>query len=332
MPWEPPPTPDSMPHTIGQKHENQLSFINDTVKDSSSAEYGVRVRDTVQTFYSGFKNTLSVPTETKRLTFANPDVGPYYGGDFDKSRCIPNYWRGASSLDFVPTDTLDIGTILGPANVAHKPDIEPYITLTNASALSDLQLKATIYIEGDLLIKSDIYNNSSGTQWKKFNEIGYITIIVKGDILIDPSVSRIDAVLIAYPNTGDDIHNIEDDKKGRIYTCYFDHYPVTRGIPFIDDPTYTLDKKTDGSTALITNSELYNNNCETKLVVNGALVAREIHLGRTYVNKTQPYVIGYAVSEEINLLPEYFIGIPNLPGFEDWLHRSDSIHILPVNF
>ena len=325
-------------HTIGQRSQDSTHFTN--VKDSSSAEYGVRVHDTVQTFYSGFKNTLYVPTETKRLTFANPNVGPYYGGNFGKSRCIPNYWRGTSGQQFtpLPNDELNIWDFTTHATaptVFHQPNSGgAYVRLQNiynsAPVIIDLRLKATIYIEGDLLIENDIYNNSSGTQWKNFNDINYITIIVKGDILIDPNVSRIDAVLIAYPNTGADIHNIEDDKKGRIYTCYFDQL---LGVDFIDDPIqYTLNKKTDGSTALITNSKLYNNNCETKLVVNGALIAREIHLGRTYVNTTQPYVVGYAVSEEINLLPEYFIGTPNLPGFEDWLHRSDSIHILPVNF
>ena len=92
---------------------------------------------------------------------------------------------------------------------------------------------------------------------------------------------------------------------------------------------------------VVHNSSFYNGiaagsfdqSCSAKkLTVNGALIAREIHLGRTYVDKTQPYDTGKFVSEEINLLPEYFIGTPNLPGFEDWLHRSDSIHILPVNF
>lgn len=313
---------------------------NKIVDDSSSAEYGVRVRDTITGFYSAFKrNPPAAPSSTKGLTFAN-NQGLIYGGDFGKSRCIPNYWRGASNLDFIPTDSLEIGTRTGVVNdIAHKPSIEPYITLTNSSASSDLKLKTTIYIEGDLLIADNILNNSSST-WDNFNKIGYITIIVKGDILIRQNVSQIDAVLIAYPETGREIQNIEDDKKGRIYTCYPESIDI-------DTVAFQLDEDIDSSIERLTwNSSFYNGiipdsvipdvfkeSCSFKrLVVNGALIAREIHLGRTYVDTTQPYDIGYFVSEEINLLPEYFIGIPNLPGFEDWLHRSDSIHILPVNF
>ena len=296
-----------------------------SIKDSSSAEYGVRVRDQILGFYSNFKPT-AVPSTPTYSTFAN--TTSYYGGNFGKSRCIPNYWRGASNLNFVPTDTLDIGTIPGPTTIAHKPDTQPYVTLTNNNP--DLDLKATIYIEGDLLIANNIVNNSTST-WNNFNDIGYITIIVKGDILINPNVSQIDAVLIAYPDSGNNSQDIEDDTKGRIYTCYLATDNVT------DNPLYDLDRKIDpflsdqDNDILIGNSVFYNRRCSAKrLIVNGALIAREIHLGRTFIEKRD--AIGSYVSEEINLLPEYFIGTPNLPGFEDWLHRSDSIHILPVNF
>ena len=186
---------------------------NKIVNDSSSAEYGVRVRDTITGFYSAFKrNPPAVPLSTKYLTFANANnPSLIYGGNFGKSRCIPNYWRGASGQQFtaitIPAaDELDVGALAtqlgGPPTVFHKPNSgSAYVKLTNSTPSNNLDLKATIYIEGDLLIENDIYNNSSST-WDNFNKIGYITIVVKGDILIRQNVSQIDAVLIAYPGDG----------------------------------------------------------------------------------------------------------------------------------
>ena len=295
--------------------------------DSSSAEYGVRVRDDIRSFASGFKPNR-IPPSANQLTFANSFSGRLYGGYFGKSRCIPNYWRASADQPFdrAAGTGQDIQN-MSAGVFSYKPSVgSSYVALRNSRPADDLGLRLTIYIDGDLLIEDNILNNTSGSSHTGFLDLGYIMIIVKGDILIRQGVSWIDAVLVAYPNPGLDKQIIQDDTKGRIYTCY----PSTVRI---DGTQLSLDSVFEaGNLILLRESREYNQACSAnKLIINGALIARELHLGRTYVDRVNP-VIDSDVSEEINLLPEYFIGVPFLPGFEDWLHRSDSIEILPVNF
>ena len=56
-------------------------------------------------------------------------------------------------------------------------------------------LKATLYIKGDVLITEDI-ENQAALRWHDPAEIGILTIIVKGNIDIAPSVGRIDGLLV----------------------------------------------------------------------------------------------------------------------------------------
>lgn len=82
--------------------------------------------------------------------------------------------------------------------------------------------------------------------------------------------------------------------------------------------------------------------CGKQLVINGAIVAEKILFGRTYgsvkmetgypasPDPTDPHYTKAA--EVINLLPEYFIGIPELPLFPDQIYRTDSLSTKPVNF
>ena len=300
-------------------HAEDLRF-NSTAW-GSSAQYGARVHDEIIGFYSDFPSPTgkSPPNSLKGLTFANNDASIAWGGQFGgRARCMPNYWRGAKRMTDTasPATTLDIGTITTgtpPENNVEKL-FKPngLFTLTNTAPAVDLGLKATIYVEGDLIIKSDIYNNDS-TTFNKFNEMGYIYLIAKGDILIDPSVTHIDAVLVAYSE--------DSITGGRIFTCNFD---TTENINLRGpDPN------------IVNKSREYDEKCNQKLIINGALIGREIHLGRIYcetLSSTCSSPTTDQVGEEINLSPEYFVSTPQLPEFSEWLYNSDSITILPTNF
>ncbi len=324
---------------------NQGNIYAHAFKDyfGSSAEYGVYARGQIEDFYSGYKRGPpdQPPSPANQLTFANSaSLGDgNLGGEV---RCMPNYWRRAGQLDADDADEVNINELNNDDELLYKP-AGNLLTL-KSSALTpivDLDLKATIYVEGNLLIKTDIINKNE--HLSKLNQIKLIYLIVKGDILIDPDVTRIDAVLVAMPED-------ELNLKGRIYTCY---------IPGISDNSISgsnlkydleldLEKlqgaiqgaindnggSSTGLNQLVENLQ-YAAQCIKQLQINGALIAQRIHLGRVTSSKrgSTPVVDGtYPVSEEINLYPEYFIGIPRLPIYYEWLYSSDSITVLPINF
>ena len=302
------------------------------VADSSSAQYAVRVNDEIIGFYSNYDPNTRKLRKDNPLTFANTG-NAVRGGHFnDDGRCIPNYWRGAdSSLQPIGEDYIkmaDASSGISPQCIfkdiaqngiyLYQP-VSSLLTLENGCDQPPvaLKLRATIYVDGDLLIKSDIINSTPQTQWNAFNEIGYIYLIVKGDILIDPKVRQIDAILVAMPD------ETKVDKLGRIYTCYVeDLFDSSFNIHSFEE----ILVKTEAE--LNEQNRKYNNQCQNQLVINGALIGREVHLGRTY-NFADRHI---HVAETINLLPEYFVGTPQLPEFNEWFYKSDSVIVLPTNF
>ena len=309
--------------------------------EGSSAEYAVYARKAINTFYSGYKRPSLPPVETdppdspSRLTFANSDT-PWGGNYSDTLRCIPNWWRRTKALEDKKDSTItqlylnqSNGNPLGqdleefyspPQSADHTLTISVYQTLT------DLDLKAAIYIDGDLLIENNIINNNDGRE--KLNQIKSIYFIVRGDILIEPDVTQIDAVLIAIPT--DD----NQTKNGRIFTCYIagltddDSYKYLHYDPVTEEEIFS-------GVFDITKHKEHDQKCRERLKINGALIARQIRLGRVTDPNASP---GYynlnegPVTEEINFLPEYYIGTPLLPAHTDWYYTSDSVTILPVNF
>ena len=291
--------------------------------NGSSAEYAVRANDEIIGFHSNFKQNAVKPAGYRLLTFANNSQNDWGGNFNDRGRCIPNYWRRVEDLKqedatISDVDASSFSSTTDNTEKFYKPD-SGELTLTNNIVNNyDLEgLKATIYVEGDLIIEDNLVNNENN-QWETFNQIGYIYLIVKGDILIDPSVTQIDAILVAYPNNEDQ----DDSSKGRIYTCY---HSAT-----VDSTTVDINAQGRNDQAIRTASDSYHTACGSPLVVNGALIGRKIHLGRT--TRTEKIGNDLIVAEEINLMPEYFVGTPQLPSFAEWLYNADSITILPPNF
>ena len=301
------------------------------VADSSSAQYAVRVNDEIIGFYSNYDPITRILQKDNPLTFANTGNAARGGHFDDDGRCIPNYWRGADSLRPIRKDRINMAEKRNSDTICVFKDVEQngrylyqpvsgLLTLENGCDQPPiaLKLRSTIYVDGDLLIKSDIINSTSLTQWNAFNEIGYIYLIVKGDILIDPKVRQIDAILVAVPDEA------KVDKLGRIYTCYVEDLFDSDSInihsfeEILAKTEAELDKQ----------NRKYNNQCQNQLVINGALIGREVHLGRTY---NPAYRFNHA-AETINLLPEYFVGTPQLPEFNEWFYKSDSVIVLPTNF
>ena len=221
----------------------------------SSAEYTLQAFSAIGGFYSASQRA-SPPAAFKGLTLAN-NGGDTFGGDWNQKTCIANYWREVERLDKTvkPSPlTLDIKAELGSNERRRyeKLSAGEKLELTASAPLDDL--KATLYVEGDVYIKEDIVNN--GGHWHDPSEIGYLSIIVKGNIYIDPAVEQIDALLVAYPKL-DSANNVVD---GRIYTCWY---------------------------AGIDASATHFNTCNKQLVVNGALIAEKVLFGRVFASVQQ---------------------------------------------
>ena len=313
--------------------------------------------------YAGFLTRSGDPEPKKGLTFANDEATLAFGGNFGQPSCLPNYWsRKEQATPNTPPSGWSGKLDLGKSTTANNPDNDWRITTSGQQSLfhrGDLKIKnsatnqilnpatgtplvhntfkRTIYVEGNISIEDDIKLDND--HWKHPDESSYIFLIAKGgNIYIDPSVQRIDAVLVAYP---DDLNNTQTATGGHIYTCQ----TLTRTIQ---------------AHAAQTSRNPYM--CRNQLRINGGVVAQKLHLGRlthdTLIwsepdnvptaydafirdencnapcNRTTVNLNKTAAPAEIfAFLPEFIMGTPaDLPNAEDWIHAVDSTSIVPLNF
>ncbi len=280
----------------------------------ASVRHGIQAYDLVAGFYSSSQRN-SLPQPLKGLTLNNVGLDDYDGG-FGKPNCVGNYWREVSELpeeENLTNNNIEINLNSDLQDNDRRRYVlknnQNLIIKSNNTSLGDL--KATLFVEGqgNVYIENDIINNDAAS-WDDPSQIGYITIITRGNIYINPSVRKVDAVLVAYPKQYDDaVTGSTIAYGGEIWTCYFDG--ITAATHF--------------------------NRCNNPLVVNGALIAQKVRLGRIYksvkeATGTPEYDHNNSSSEMVNLLPEYLLGIPELPIFPDQIYKSDSISVHPVNF
>ena len=304
----------------------------------SSTEYSLQVTNQIDGFYSASQRQsgFDQPNAPAGLTLGNTDPTNYfYGGKYGETKiCIANYWRKINQIpdlnnSWLVANHLDLYdnryNLHAYSDTSGKYKYNGDLIIHNRSG-NNLNLKTTIYVDGDVWIKDNIYNNNDPLPWTHPVQIGYIFIIARGNIYIDPSVTNIDAILVAYPEFNN------HKQSGQIWTC---------------DPA-GLDQYSHYSA------------CWRKLVINGALIAQNLHLGRFTSDRDSGDVgtveaidcletsshfvakpsdpITYCVNpknragEEINLLPEYYIGLPSLPAWDEWMYERDSFAIKALNW
>ena len=111
-----------------------------------------------------------------------------------------------------------------------------------------------------------------------------------------------DAILVALPQA--------DGSEGRIFTCRNTRNPSPAAHP--------------GPAP-----------CDNQLIINGAVVARELHLGRTNgtVGSSTPREAANGnIGEIINFSPAFYAGAPEQQPISTDSYRSDSIIDLPPVF
>jgi len=247
----------------------------------SGSQFAAMSIGQIQNFASAFLRT-SAPVPPTGLSFANTTGGD--GGNF-KSSCVttlPDYWTTDQPSN---TTSTTLGAITSPTTAGNYPYTTPGGQL-NSLSLPD-GASVVIFVDGDVTINGNITYSNAGNlgswSWDNTNRVSNIPsfyIIAKGDINIAPTVSRLDGVYIAQgaSRTG-----------GTIRTCS----PST-GI----DPT-----------------TLYND-CNFQLTVNGAFVAKDVRLNRTYKSlrdgaaNESPFGGTQNAGEIFNFSPELYLNNP----------------------
>ncbi len=216
----------------------------------------------------------------KSLAFANTGAsGSVFGGTFGAmNSCILDYY------DTPPATSAT--SISGAVNVSS-------LTGGAYSAPGNLELDAgninpntriQIYVNGDLYLakngsKTDI---SYAGSWSVAS-MPLLEVIVKGDIYIQNSMTSLDGIYIAQPKTS--------STGGTIYTC-----------------------ATGQGAAVAPSDTNFYNSCNTKLTINGSLVANQLQLLRTSgslnQSSTGDTATSNAAAESINYNPAMWIAQP----------------------
>ncbi|MBI2285773.1 hypothetical protein HYU82_03045 [Candidatus Saccharibacteria bacterium] len=212
-------------------------------------------------FYSGISGTGP-------LSFANVNsfgTGDFWGGIFEgavlnNAHCIPDYY-GTKQTNIVGGWTAGNYSMTGQRTWSGGN--MPGGTIPAGNTLI-IFASGTVNITGNI-----IYALNNLTNVPKF------ALVVRGDIRISSSVTRLDGWYIAQPS---------GTSNGVIWTC-------NNGTATITD---TFIRTTPG--------------CSSNLTINGALTAKQVNLSRISGN------LGSGSAENINFSPEMILGGPFFEG------------------
>lgn len=222
---------------------------------------------------------------------------PAFGGSFGPTICASDFWNQVpdkTQLTTLPSSTVNLGT-LSPGTYYYLGNIN--ITPANINNGT----KITIYVEGDTIIGSatadalnsnnpNKYNqtvsyNQPNSSWSDIDKIPLIRIISKGNIYIDNNMSQVDGMYIAVSK--------DDGSGGEIQTCAQYTSTVFNDLSANDQASKTF----------------IASECNHKLTVYGAFVAKKVKLLRTNGNVLSG--VARETSDSVNIA-ESFVFSPEL--------------------
>ncbi len=227
--------------------------------------------------HSGSLGGDEIPKPDSGLTFSNVDQNNLVGNDGSAyAGCMGDYNALAEKL------------LNGRAWKGN----------TTINSVDDLE-NNMLFVEGSLTINGDI-DPPGNTTYSKLSDVKINLIIVKGNIFINPNVNRIDALLVALPDSG--------GNNGIINTCGNSNTPD-----------------------LLT--------CKSKsLTINGAVMAKKVLFNRlkgdlaSSSNNEQYNDIRDNIAEKFIFTPDFFLGLLNNAPPEVGSYKYDSISSLPPTF
>lgn len=211
--------------------------------------------------------------------------GGLYGGKFDGGDCVPDYFANIPSSQILPGNY----SFAPAGGTVTVPGFPAGGNIANGD-------RRTIYVDGNLYINSNVA--FSGNYPGGIADIPSFVVIVRGNIYIDRSVSRLDGFYIAQPAAA----AVGDNTRGNIYTCAA--APTSAAA---------LDRNLHAA-------------CNTALTVNGSFSARQVWLLRTAGT-----VSSSTAAESFNYVPDIWIAqaFNTTPTTPDSTY--DSITSLPPN-
>ncbi len=277
-------------------------------------------------FYSSSqRNNLMLPFPVTGLTFANTTTA--WGGDFGPiGHCIPDF-SSISKLD--PNLPVQLQTSINVAALGdgqyryQQPAGGQPIELVAGAQLSN---RVTIFVEGDVFLRGGLAGNPGfqyrTTGWATNDDIpAFILIVKNGNIFIDYRITQLDGVLIAQHDSSS---TATREDTGIIFTCAD---PVTRSFM----PSGTPPEQNRFSDTV--------NGCGKQLIVNGALVARDVRMQRAVhslrdaLQSPDEDQANTRAAEVVNLLPELYLAQPALrPSVDPSGGTYDSVTTLPPIF
>ncbi len=267
-------------------------------KNGSGVQFAAFALDAINNFSSGtLISGASLPSKVD--TFAN---------NFGEASGSLGKLGGSFGSNMKATDFYDITMIDSGDEVETRTSRN--ISVNSLSKLQthangdvdlgggDIAGRKGLYVDGDVYIKGDIKypDDISG--------LPYFALIVKGNIYIDPSVTRLDGLYVAQPK--------DDNSAGQIITCANSSGPLKN----YDNP-----------------------GCRSKLTINGAFVAKSVRFLRTLdslrdSSRTDDAITREHAAEIFNFIPEMYLGTPpfkneGVGAGSGSTGRYDSIMTLP---
>lgn len=236
--------------------------------DAAFGQLGAFAPGTITGFATA-KYTSGNASPPSGLTFANTSTGgERFGGGFTQPFCTNDYNFNKPTLTPL-TDLNNLNGSTAPGNYNYSSTGG---TLNNNLVLGKGQ-RISVYATGNVTIgkNGSAYSISYGdrTTWASPDDIaGFRLIVIGGDIYIDRGVTDLSGTFIAQPDSA--------GTGGNIYTC-------------TQNSTKWLDR------------DLFSN-CSTPLTVNGAFIAKKVHLQRSGGTALRG-----ETAERFNFLPELWV-------------------------
>lgn len=192
------------------------------------------------------------------LSFANTSTNPgagNFGGNFQGTPCVLSY-SGSK-----PSNPSEVSPWPGMGTAAATPGSKIYSAtsapgpLTIGAGTIPTNTSVRLYVDGDVILNGNIDANHAGAQ--DASQMPNFTLIVKGNIYVQPGVSRLYGTYVA-----------EGGSKGNIYTC-------ANGVTPINATNYTVSPPAAATNPYVTCGA-------NQLTFTGAVVAQKVHLLRTF--------------------------------------------------
>jgi hypothetical protein len=229
----------------------------------AGSEYAAQALNFIQGLVTGQGNNATAPLNQEKgeLAFANDNTGSSYsptgglfGGRYGEAPCF-DYWNNQPASTTTTATTLDVNSLPSGSHRHNGPQ------LTLSATTLAVSKHVTLYVNGDVNIAGNITNSLGALgSYATRNEIPSLKLVVKGRIFIDRTVTALDGLYVAIPDTGATAVNntFAAPIPGTISTCSngFSTYRPTDATVFTQ--------------------------CRIALTVNGSMVGHQVWLLRTF--------------------------------------------------